>query len=886
MSALLPLGLALLLSTPREPLAIPLPNASFDAPLAGAWQSASAGATRLTRDRTCAHDGVASVRVAPGAGDVCLSLAREHRLEVNPGQAFKLLAWVRTEGATGENSIALDGYRAGKLVSTLARSRPLKDTHGLWLPRWMVGTVPADGSITHVSVALRSGTSSGTVWFDGVALHLLPPDVPTYEGPVGPPPRGGIRAAGAHLVGADGKRARFWGVNCVDEMGRTYREIDQIVRRIKQMGFNAIRLHLYDVRLIDVDAKNSKGELTSRRFCVAGRRGNGSRFDKFDYFMYRAERAGLYMYLTFDRRRGRFRTGDYDVLPSAGADDETAWQAAVKEANAKVASEHLYYVDERLGAVQAEYVRQHLDHRNAYTGHRIADDPYVALYELTNENGVSTALIEGRFAKWPAYFKQILGRRWVAWLRKRYGSDDRLRKAWGKLGEGENLHDGRIALPTAATAKDAPDPRIADYRRFAYELVIGYSQRLHEIIRGAGTASAHAPVTYDTVYQHKHIWYYPASQGSCLSVGTYVSGVAFPDKSRGRLGTPFRSYYNMSNATVADKPTVIYETNVLKPATYRADYPLWVAAFTGMRDWDGVFWYDWGNGTVRDQVDADVYAHVGLRYSVPSHTWHGIVSCTDEVLLASMRIAGEMFKHGAIPTMPRPVEVTVGSNDLLGRRSWLGDITLPYPPDAPLPYRRAFAMSATDFVHGCRYRYSLDAPKTRATAPLIARTPLQLDPAPGVAYDFTKGTLSFDLPSAKVVVGFAQDGRAFSDGVQLGPCNRQFVCFGLVSTDGKPLAKTKSAVLVACSTGENRGMTKTDKPEERRPQSASKHSRIVTSWGFGPADLHRVETTVQLGRDWRWTLRDFALRELRRGKGATLRLRESDPLFWGELAAR
>ena len=882
MRFLLLIGLTSLLAGPVA-AAERVPNASFEAPLTEGWETTPAATGRVQRDAERGQEGGASVRVLPGKGEVCVSLAGTQRLGAEPGQAFKLLVWVRVEGAVGKNTVALDGYRGGKFVSTLAVSRSLGDTSGFWAPRWVVGTVPEDGSVTHLSVALRSGEGTRTVWFDDVTLRPLPADKPSYDGPVAPPPRGGIRAADGHLVGEDGKRIRFWGMNCVDEMGRTYREIDQIVHRIKQMGFNALRLHLYDIRLIDTDARNAKGEATSRRFRRPGQRGDGSKLDKFDYFMYRAEREGLYMYLTFDRLRGRFQPGDYDILPTAGEADEAAWKEAVGQANAKGTNEHLYYVDERLGAVQAEYVRQHLEHRNAYTGRRIADDPYVALYELTNENGVPMTLIEGTFDKWPTYFRSGYERRWAAWLRQRYRSVDELRQAWGLLGEGDDFAAGSFALPVGTAGKGASAGRVGDYRRFVYETVIGYSQRLHGIIRNAGTAAAQAPVTYDTVYKHKHTWYYPASQGTCLAVGTYAPGVAFPGKSRGRLGTPFRSSYNMSNATVADKPTVIYETNVHKPATYRAGYPLWIAAFTGLRDWDGVFWYDWTNGTVLDQVDADVYAHVGLRYSSPGHIWHGIVSGTDEVLLASMRIAGEMFKQGAIPPMPKPVEVTVGANDLLGARSWLGDLTLPYPAEAAQPYPRAYAMAATDFVSGCRYRYRLDVPKTQVTTPFIAAAPRQLEPSPGVAYDFDKGTLTFDLPTAKVVVGFAPAGHTFSDGVQLGAVNRPFVCFGLVSTDGKPLSTTKSAVLVACSTGENRAMRTTDKPEDRKPKSASKHSRTVTSWGFGPADLQRVGTTVQLGRDWRWTLRDFALRKLRQGDGATLRLGEKDPLFWAEL---
>ena len=324
-------------------------------------------------------------------------------------------------------------------------------------------------------------------------------------------------------------------------------------------------------------------------------------------------------------------------------------------------------------------------------------------------------------------------------------------------------------------------------------------------------------------------------------------------------------------------------TNIHKPAAYRAHYPLRIAAFAGLRDWDGVFWYDWSNGTVLDQVDGEVYAVTGLRYSAPAHIWHGIVSCTDEILLASMRIAGEMFRHGTIPVMPRPVTVTVGANDLLGRRSWIDDITLPFPPEAALPYPRASALAATDFLRGCRFRYALDVATTTATDALQAKTPSQVAPGPGIACDFEKGTLAFDLPSAKVVVGLARDGLAFNDGVELGPGNREFVCFGLVSTDGLPLAESEDAVLVLCSMGENVGMRKTDKPEERGPKTVSVHARIVTSWGYGGPELERVAATLRLGRTWQWTLRDFALRAFRRGTGDTLRVTADDPLFWAEL---
>lgn len=130
MLGLLTLGLALLSASPRGPVAIPLPNASFEAPLAGTWECVPSGAGRVERDRTCAHAGTASARLSPGGDEVCLSLAGKHRIEVKPGQAFKLLAWLRAEGATGENGIALDGYRERCARGVQRRREPRHDQSG------------------------------------------------------------------------------------------------------------------------------------------------------------------------------------------------------------------------------------------------------------------------------------------------------------------------------------------------------------------------------------------------------------------------------------------------------------------------------------------------------------------------------------------------------------------------------------------------------------------------------------------------------------------------------------------------------------------------------------------------------------------------------------
>ncbi|MBT7163635.1 MAG: hypothetical protein HN904_12700, partial [Victivallales bacterium] len=119
MRFLLLIGLTSLLAGPVA-AAERVPNASFEAPLTEGWETTPAATGRVQRDAERGQEGGASVRVLPGKGEVCVSLAGTQRLGAEPGQAFKLLVWVRVEGAVGKNTVALDGYRGGKFVSTLA----------------------------------------------------------------------------------------------------------------------------------------------------------------------------------------------------------------------------------------------------------------------------------------------------------------------------------------------------------------------------------------------------------------------------------------------------------------------------------------------------------------------------------------------------------------------------------------------------------------------------------------------------------------------------------------------------------------------------------------------------------------------------------------------
>ncbi|HUT94415.1 MAG TPA: hypothetical protein VMY37_33460 [Thermoguttaceae bacterium] len=298
-----------------------------------------------------------------------------------------------------------------------------------------------------------------------------------------------------------------------------------------------------------------------------------------------------------------------------------------------------------------------------------------------------------------------------------------------------------------------------------------------------------------------------------------------------------------------------------------------------------VFWYTWGDGTVPDQFDEDTYVHTGLRYASTGHQWHGIVSSTDEVLLAGMRLAGTMFRTFAIPAAPDPVVVTIGSEDLLGPGLWVGNIGVPYPEAAPGPYQLASALSATDLAHTVRYAFDPQREKSSLSRPLIPKIPPRCSPVDGLTYDCERGVLTVDTPSAKAIAGFWGNEATFADGVSVqlrGAPAPPFACFGIASADGTTLAESNRAVLVLTTYGENRGRVLRDDPESV-PGDAPLFAKQVKSWGYGPPDVARPGAQIRLGAEWRWRLVDFGLHAIAEGRGETLEIPAGTPVFMAEL---
>src|SRR5690606_12795131 len=123
-----------------------------------------------------------------------------------------------------------------------------------------------------------------------------------------------------------------------------------------------------------------------------------------------------------------------------------------------------------------------LNHVNPYTGLRYADDPALAMIELQNEDNVWWFAAE-RLQSMPTY-RAKLAELFSVWLRRKYGTHEKLVAAWGEHGldywpewqTGEHLDRNNIVAM----------PRRADYQPEAFartqarQRLLDSAQFLHE----------------------------------------------------------------------------------------------------------------------------------------------------------------------------------------------------------------------------------------------------------------------------------------------------------------------------------------------------------------------------------------------------------------------
>ena len=182
--------------------------------------------------------------------------------------------------------------------------------------------------------------------------------------------KGPVRIVDGHLVEADGRRLRLWGVNATAAATTPAKEAAPVLAgRLAQYGVNCVRFHFLDRRA--PDGLIAAGRQDTRAL-------DPDQLERFDYFVAELKKRGIYTNINLNVGR-TYQPGD-----------------GVKDHELLGFAKALTHFDARLIELQKEYARQLLTHRNPYTGEEYRREPAVVTVELVNENSLVESWFSGR----------------------------------------------------------------------------------------------------------------------------------------------------------------------------------------------------------------------------------------------------------------------------------------------------------------------------------------------------------------------------------------------------------------------------------------------------------------------------------------------------------
>ena len=263
--------------------------------------------------------------------------------------------------------------------------------------------------LTAGSFSLGQVTPETPGWFEFDVPALAVPDGGVVDlsylnaKPISGP--GFVAVSDGHFVDASGRRLRMFGTNITGDSCFPDEDVaPRIARRLRQYGFNCLRLHFMDFSSGGTSRDSlwddpATGKLSDRNLA------------KLDRLISECAANGIYLNLNLHVGR------EYPGQP-------------------KIAGTRTFRYSKNLDRWYEPFVRQMeefcrglLNHVNPHTGRRYADEPAIACVEINNENTmIRDDLADLR--RLPEPFLEALTQKWTTWLRERYGTTAALRRAW------------------------------------------------------------------------------------------------------------------------------------------------------------------------------------------------------------------------------------------------------------------------------------------------------------------------------------------------------------------------------------------------------------------------------------------------------------------------
>ena len=595
------------------------------------------------------------------------------------------------------------------------------------------------------------------------------------------------RRGSAFVLEKTGKPIKFWGM--VAGMTSATNLRDQQARLYAKHGVNMVRQHPVEA-VVGVLRKSPQ---TGKRELDRGR------LDTWDRWFATLKKRGIYMtwscfyphIITEDdgydpellaelpqQGRGRSSSGMVNFMRPL-QDAEWAWQKAI------------------------------LLHKNPHTGLRYIDDPALAIIEVHNEDCVfwhaplNTLEAGKQFPRHTA----ILKRMWSEWLRKRYGTDARLKASWGAgMRRGDSVSNPSMGI-YGAWEMNADGPRrnkrerqrMADFIRFLAETQRAYYERRYRRLRDLG----YKGVILSTAWRAggpaadpANLWCDDAMD--CITRHNYFGGGAGGhDIKKGKvnnethMGEAGSHLLSSGFYQVEDKPFIITEWTQMPPNQWKAEAaPLFAFYGMGLQGWDASYHFagnrprigsGWPN--LRSYVtETPHYLGQFPALSFAVHKGH----VKEAPIAAARRVTPDAVFQG-IDALSQ--DFTGGGYD---QKELKGNLAT---PKEVLAIGRVTVKIAEGLERSAAADWSKHWDRDRKVVRSITGE---------LAWDYGRRVVTVQTPRTQGVIGFAGGGTYDLPGVRVA-VKTPFVSLLLTPLDDQPLVESKHILVTAMARDKQTG---------------------------------------------------------------------------------
>jgi hypothetical protein len=385
------------------------------------------------------------------------------------------------------------------------------------------------------------------------------------------------RRADAQPGGPTDERVRLFGAslafraNFPDQKGA-----DALAKRLRKLGFNAVRLHHLDSLPSD-DMQAPLSILSSGPYPSF----NPVAMKRLRYLIEALTQQGIYTDLNLHVGY-RFRP-EIDDLPAL---DDGATMPPID------APIHVY--DERLIERQIRYMQGLVD------GLGLRHNPALALVEIDNETSLLSAWHDGKWNQAiPSAYAPELRQLWGAWLARRYASLSAACDAWGGCDDGPS---GALELPDPGhgLSGDAAQ-RQRDFLEFLAATDRSYFERMRNAVHAA--TDDQVPVTGTQMSFGGAMNFDSQVAMDYIDEHIYVAHPSYPDGrgDAGRWRTPALSASGdemyrllaLGQRRDAARPFVVSEYNEPFPNPRGAEMIPLMSILAAQQDWDGLFFFEY-----------------------------------------------------------------------------------------------------------------------------------------------------------------------------------------------------------------------------------------------------------------------------------------------------